>query len=183
MTPRLASAALAVALTLGATACSPGPSEGPAGATASPSPDDVQRELAAARRFAQCARDHGHPAFPDPVIEDDRVTFPAGDGDTPRKRELAALERVPECRAIMSEMGSRGSARGPARVPTAAELRRLRQLARCVRGHGVPAWPDPTAEGIFPVGSSQVGDPKSAAVRRAFESCEQYALPGFGQLS
>jgi hypothetical protein len=170
MTSRLALAALAVALAFGPAACSSGGSAQP---SASPTQNSVQKELATAKRFAECARNHGHPAFPDPVIEDDRVTFPVATqaGGADRKTEIAALENIPECKAIWSQMSSM---RPRHDVPSAAVLQKLRQFAQCIRRHGVPAWPDPKSDGTFPISGTTIGDPKaSPQARTAMNACAQ----------
>jgi hypothetical protein len=182
MTRRLALAALAAAIAFGPAACSSGGSAQP---SASPTQNSVQKNLAAAKRFADCARNHGHPAFPDPVIEHDRVSFPASQaGGANRKAEIAALESVPECKAILAEMNN--SSRPSTPIPGADVVQKLRRFAQCIRQHGVPAWPDPKSDGTFPVSGTTIGDPKtSPQVRTAMAACEQY-VPGtenFGQFS
>jgi hypothetical protein len=172
MTRRLAFVALAAVVALCPAACSSGGQAEPA---ASPSQNSVQRELAVAKRFATCARAHGRPAFPDPVIDGQgRVTYPASSGadGNDRKREIGALESVPECKAILNEMQtltSRSDAPGP------EVIQKLRRFAQCVRQHGVPAFPDPKSDGMFertfPGSGGTMGSP---AVKAAMVACRQY---------
>jgi hypothetical protein len=44
-------------------------------------------------------------------------------------------------------------------------------FAACMRGHGLPSFPDPDAQGIFPAGGMQGIDPQSPIVQRAFAAC------------
>jgi hypothetical protein len=179
MNRRLALAALATALMFAPVACSSG---GSAPTAASPSPNGVQQELAAARRFSQCARAHGHPAFPDPVINDDGIDF----GDSTdnardaRKSEIGALEKIPECKTILTQMRAleppdpKHNGRRNAR-PSAAVIQKLQRFAQCIREHGIPNWPDPKSDGSFPLTGLGVGDPKSSpAIRTALDACSQY---------
>jgi hypothetical protein len=176
MTRRPAIAVLAAALMLAPVACSSG---GSAPTAASPSRNGVQQELAASQRFAQCARAHGHPAFPDPVINnDDGVDFgdATNNAQDARKSEIAALEKIPEFKAILTQMQAlrppdpRRNAR-----PSAAVIQKLQRFAQCVREHGIPSWPDPKSDGSFPISGLGLGDPKSSpTIRAALDACSQY---------
>ena len=181
MTRRLACAALIAALTSCLAACSPGGSAKP---SASPSQNDVQRELAVTKRFVQCARKHGHPTFPDPVVDRNGVTYPySSDAEAVAlKNKVAALERVPECKAILTQMqalrprNARPSGRSTGK-PSTEVMQRLRRFAQCMRQHGVSAWPDPASDGSFPVSRTAVGDPKAnSTARAAGEACRQHLV-------
>ena len=172
MTCRLAFVTLAAALTLCPAACSSGGLAEPA---ASPSQNTAQRQLAVAKRFATCARAHGHPAFPDPVVDGQgSITYPASGGvdGTDRKREIGALESVPECKAILNEMQTLTSRSD---VPSAGVIQKLQSFAQCIRQHGVPAFPDPKPDGTFArtfAGSG--GNAGSPTVKAAMVACKQY---------
>lgn len=181
MNRRLAVAALTAALTSCLAACSPG---GPAKPSASPSQNDVQKQLAVTKRFVKCAREHGHPTFPDPVVDRDGVRYPySNDAEAAAiKNKIASLERVPECKAILTEMqalrprDARPNGR-PTGKPSAEVMRKLRLFAQCMRQHGVPAWPDPGSDGSFPVSRTAVGDPKAnPTARAAGETCRQHLV-------
>ncbi len=49
------------------------------------------------------------------------------------------------------------------------------QFAQCMRAHGVPAFPDPTAQGTFVVPPSVASSPQFAAAQTA---CKSLAPPG-----
>jgi hypothetical protein len=95
--------------------------------------------------LAQCLRRHGHPEIADPTVSSDgRVNFASKSGDirellptlgrTACPREFAALEGPP---------------REP--PPTPAELHRMVLFSRCMRDHGLGDWPDPRADGTYPL--------------------------------
>jgi hypothetical protein len=136
------------ALLVGTAACSK-PSAGtspPTGSTATgskaaassgPSAD----ELAVWRRFSACMRSNGMPSFPDPVRDSGtgKVRIPGVD-KLPRGR----AERA--CESILRKIPSAGVREFPA-----AELAKLREFSTCMRANGLRDWPDPTADGAFPL--------------------------------
>jgi hypothetical protein len=167
-------AALAAAVMLAPAACSSG---GSAPTTASPSVTSLQAELAAGRRFAQCARTHGYPAFPDPVISNDRVSYPSTNDNVDLKQQVQVVARVPACKTLFTQMQSFNHPRPKSTArPNAAVIRQLTQLAECIRQHGVPTFPDPASDGTFPVSRAGLGDPKrNPVITAALDACNQYA--------
>lgn len=83
--------------------------------------------------FARCMRAHGVPGFPDPSPRGGFV-FPAGSGLDPRSPALRAAQA--SCRRFMPGTGMTGR-------PSAQWLAHMLTVARCMRGHGVPDFPDP----------------------------------------
>jgi hypothetical protein len=121
-------------------------------AAASPTPAAVptgsyqEQLLAYGRQLALCARAHGLPNFPDP----NGVEFtPGGIGD-PRfpglgKEDLVtAMDRCPEIIRRIPHPPPPGP-------PSAATLQKMRQYAQCLREHGLNGFPDPRADGTFPI--------------------------------
>jgi hypothetical protein len=167
-------AALAV-LAGGLAACSSGgpaaPSAAPAAATRSAGTNLEQQALAVGRRFGQCGRDHGFPDFPDPVIDRGKLGYPNAPQET-RDQERQVLA-IPECKAILGETPQLPDNR-PA--PSAADLRKLRDFAHCMREHGIPEWPDPKSDGTFPILGTpiQTEAKKSQRFLTATEACRQY---------
>jgi hypothetical protein len=158
--------AVLAALAGGLTACSSG---GNVSSNASPSAQsDAQQRLANGRRFAQCARDHGYPNFPDPEINGDRLEYPATDPNL--KDELDDIAKVPECKALADQIRGRGGSPTP---PSAADLAKLRELATCMRAHGIPEWPDPKADGTFPLtGTPLESEGRSERVMAGMDTCK-----------
>jgi hypothetical protein len=135
----------------GATTPSTATTAGPAtpttaAATSTTAASYEARVLAWGRRFAQCARTHGYPNFPDPRFfsGDDpglgSAEFPGVD-----KRVLAQAQEA--CLAIVRELPPVQ----PTRPPSADMLRQMRRFSQCMRQHGVSAFPDPKANGTFPI--------------------------------
>jgi hypothetical protein len=146
------------------------------GGNASPGPSpsasvNAQQVLEIGRRFAQCARDHGYPGFPDPEFNGDRLEYPATDPGL--KEQLGEIAKIPECKALSDQLpGARRSSPPP---PNAAELAKLREFAKCIRAHGIPDWPDPKADGTFPITGTPLEDEgRSERFMTAVEACKQY---------
>jgi hypothetical protein len=98
------------------------------------------------RQLAQCARTHGLPRFPDPVgvVYDESgvgdARFPGVDkGDF-----VTAMDRCPEITRRIPHPPPPGP-------PSAATLQKMRQYAQCMRQHGASGFPDPRADGTFPI--------------------------------
>lgn len=165
--------ALSAVLAGGPAACSSGGGASPAGSAGAG--DSAQQALAIARRFAQCAREHGYPNFPDPVIEGTKMHY--GDWGPEIQEQTRAAGEVPECKAIQDELRALGDADS---TPSAADLEKLRQFAQCLRDHGLTGWPDPKADGSFPlVGTPLESDAKSERSLAAQRACVQVWDRGF----
>jgi hypothetical protein len=101
-----------------------------------------QRALVVLRQLARCVRAHGIPSFPDPQV--------GGDG-VPRLPDSAP--RVPpstqqQCRTITARIPPDYTSTTPVSTD---DFQKLLQLARCIRQHGIPDWPDPNRLGEFPI--------------------------------
>ena len=106
------------------------------------------------QRVTDCIRRNGQPDWPDPTPgPDGRLGFP---DDAPRT--TARVQSA--CRAEFAALGP-GPTSSPAPLP-AADIGRLVQLARCLRTHGLPGWPDPGSDGRFP--ASAVDQPGAKQV-------------------
>ncbi len=160
-------AVVGVLLLAGLAGCS-----APAGsqaATTTTTPDAV----AIWREVVQCLRDNGMPNLPDPQIDaDGQPHFPGGDpGDPPERAQRACMpiyNRLPA--SIREDGGPEGgeASRPPADIPA------LLRFARCMREHGMPDWPDPKADGTFPVaGTALEREGKSPRFLTAARACKQ----------
>ena len=116
-----------------------GGSNGAAGNTAPP----LQRQATVVlRELARCVRAHGLPAFPDPQVGSDGVArFPDGAPRVPVAAQQA-------CQGIAARIPPGYTTTTPV---SSADFQKLLQLARCIRGHGIPDWPDPNPLGEFPI--------------------------------
>jgi hypothetical protein len=81
----------------------------------------------------------------------------------------------PQFRAAMGACRKLLPGGGP---PSASPAERARwaaamtRFAACMRTHGVPAFPDPSGNGTFPIGALQGLGPMSPLVQRAFNACK-----------
>lgn len=167
---RLAAGVAIATATIALAACSS------AGTTTAPTTTAAQGDaqiLAIGQRYSQCVRDHGISTFPDMVIIAGQLTLPdnaAGDAADAALRANPAARDA--CGPILSELPA-GAQKNAA--PTAQDRANLLSYARCIRQHGVPEWPDPNADGAFPIaGTPLAAQAKSARVLNAEQACRQY---------
>jgi hypothetical protein len=122
--------------------------------------------------FSHCVRSHGVPNFPDPLPNQVSVKFPSAPQLRVSSSQLQAAENA--CRHLLPNGGS-----GPDQAQMQQELSGLRRFSECLRAHGMPNWPDPTAgsEGpsfnLLNYHGIGFGSPQGQAARRA---C-QHLLP------
>jgi hypothetical protein len=159
---------LAGALLLMLTGCSA--SVSPSAPSASQSPSGRQRALTVWLEYARCVRAHGAPDFPAPVLDNQgRGTIPTSSNASHIKAEANRAQSA--CGHILNGLPPLAWQRSS---PAPAELQQLTALARCVRQHGIPDFPDPRPDGTFPLTPAQkrqIGGP-------AFRACSQYSKGG-----
>ncbi len=107
------------------------------------------RVLAWGRQLAQCARAHGQPNFPDPrfVLLGSGDDPGVGTADFPGVDKLAIVRAQEACVAIVRRMPPPQ----PTKPPSAETMRQMRRFSQCMRQHGLASWPDPRANGTFPI--------------------------------
>jgi hypothetical protein len=144
---------------------------------ASPTGMSDAQVLAIGRQYAQCVRTHGIPNFPDPVVTGGHLEMPAGGADTSKRALSANQAAQTACRPILNQLPA--SAQRSPRPVTAQDMQNLLKFAQCVRAHGVPRWPDPDANGEFPLETAGLGaEGKSPRVQQAMQACRQYWSKG-----
>jgi hypothetical protein len=114
-------------------------------------------------KFSQCVRDQGFPWYPDPQSDGGLVVHsPDGvDQDKLEKAETA-------CKKYQPGQGQQGP------VP-AEDLKKIRQMAQCMRDHGFAKYPDPDANGSITVDSKVLGvEPNDPAFQKAMRECQKY---------
>jgi hypothetical protein len=154
-----------------AAGCSSGGADSHAGASPSSSGANQQRAMELGSRFVQCARQHGLPNFPDPVWRNGEVHFGNDHLDKTKIRQLPE-----DCQSILDQLPATGQRHQPY---TAEEVRRLAQFAQCLRQHGIPEWPDPDADGKFPLSGTPLqseleSEGESQRMSQAQDACSQY---------
>jgi hypothetical protein len=131
--------------------------------TAVPSASPSVDVRAAWIAVANCMRANGSADFPDPVQNDE------GDWNVP---EIPNPPPVPPACADLVRKAKQATRDRTA--PTAEEMAKLRNHAKCMREHGVPNHPDPDEDGNFGVPEQMGHDP---AFPPAYEACKQYLPP------
>jgi hypothetical protein len=120
----------------------------------------------AALAFARCMRSHGVPNFPDPNPEGDFPPFHAG---VSKQTSAAANDN---CKHLLSSGGSTGTPQ-----QRQQKFAFALKVAQCLRRHGFPNFPDPTASGQgLPPGI----DTNSPQFQAAEANCEKQARKAVG---
>ena len=79
-----------------------------------------------------------------------------------------------------------GVRRQPGRSkPDPGRVEQLRQLAKCMREHGVTNYPDPAADGSMQIGGQSGLNPEDPTFKAAEQACAQYrpAAPSGGTMT
>ena len=110
-------------------------------------------------KFSRCMRSHGVPNFPDP--KNGGGLSLAGTGVNRNSPAFKSASQA--CQSLMpGGVGPSGQKSDLSRAQGLA-------LAKCMRTHGVPNFPDPTASGAIPPGSV---NPNTPAVNAALQACQ-----------
>jgi hypothetical protein len=129
-----------------------------------------QNPVQAAFRYSACMRNHGVTNFPDPQVTNN-------DGEQAIRIQAVGPKGSPRfnaaqkaCQGILPPSGN-----GPQESAQQRHTRRADALsfARCMRSHGVTAFPDPTAQGDLSVAMVQAQgiNVHSPAVLRVVRAC------------
>ncbi len=140
-----------------ATACGPGPAGGPSSAAGTTA---YQKAVA----FAQCMRSHGAPSWPDPNSQGGFTVTPATN-----HKFAAPASAQKACRHLLPNGGKK-----VAPAETQQEISKTLKFTACMRSHGVPAFPDPSAGGGFSLAGTDInaGSPQFQAAQKA---CQKIA--------
>jgi hypothetical protein len=157
---RVGALAAAAGLALLAAACGGGGSSAAAGTTA------YQKAVA----YAQCMRSHGAPNWPDPNSKGMFIQSPANRADF---QAPASADKA--CRHLLPNGGQMTAAQQQ------QALKQALKFSACMRAHGLPNFPDPTAaHGGVVVNLHGSGlSPDSPQFRAAQQACRKL-LPGGG---
>ena len=149
-------------------------------AGASPSPSgmtDAQLQVLV-NNLVQCVRQHGAPGMPDLpvrnghiVVPDENTVDPVTLQNVPAARDAC---KTVEDRIPASVLDKDGSTQAQGGGPTAADVPKEREFAKCMRENGEPDWPDPGPDGRFPGNDIIRAQQKSPQVVNAIHACQQY---------
>jgi len=126
-------------------------------------------------KFAQCMRQNGIENFPDPDPgSEDQVRITLPEGADPAKVQTAQKK----CQQYLPNGGA-------ADKPDPGRVEQLRQLAKCMREHGVTNYPDPAADGSMQIGGQSGLNPEDPTFKAAEQACAQYrpAAPSGGTMT
>ena len=129
--------------------------------------------LADALAYSQCMRSHGVPNFPDPVLTPSGGYGYRTIGIDPRSATFQAA--LQSCKALPSPWESTGRQLSP------AQQQAWLTWAECIRGHGVPNFPDPVFPGGGAVQVPGAGASTSPQLQSAMDSCKSQ-MPSTGGL-
>ena len=150
---------LIVLLLAGLAGCSPSDDSGAATTTTS----GQQAAAAVLREFVRCARANGMPNLPDLRLDSNgQVVLPEGTPAPPKSVERA-------CKSIWERLPA--TANGQQGRPP-ANMQALLGYARCMREHSIADFPDPQADGRFPLPQSLRAG-KTPQFVRAMQACRQ----------
>jgi hypothetical protein len=126
--------------------------------------------------FSACMRRNGVPKFPDPEVVGSgmRLSFGSENGIDPNAPQFKRAQRA--CRNLLPN-GGKSTARERSK-----RLQQALDYAACMRGHGVPNYPDPKAasDGGIDLGEFGPGagvDPNSPQFKAAYQACKKQ-VPG-----
>jgi hypothetical protein len=124
------------------------------GGTSSGSTTPVASQASGPLAFSRCMRANGVPNFPDPSAGA-TAEFTLPPGTSPEAPAFQAARA--KCRNLLPGGGPPGP--GSTTHPSAETLSKLVRIARCMRQHGVPQFPDPqTTVPSKPAGIAEITD-------------------------
>ena len=152
--------------------------------TASPSAMSDAEVLSIGKQIAQCIRDNGVPDFPDPLVDKGKLRLPEEASQAMEQRySQQVLEQAEQaCETLMNRLPE-GAVKSDEQVegerdprePGPGDVEALKKFAQCLRDNGIPEWPDPLADGSFPLKGSPLADEgKSERFGRAVGACERH---------
>jgi hypothetical protein len=135
-----------------------------------PSPAQSETPAQIWHELVACARAHGDPTLPDPVIDSQgRAKFPPG-------TQMPSADTQRACQSIYNRLPA--AARTDAPVDIQMEIK----FAQCMRQQGLTDWPDPNANGDFPLPPDLRPNSKSGPVwdriKAAWDACKAFNPSG-----
>ena len=175
----MAAVASVAALALALAACGPGSSSsGPSGTGGSV----YERLVSAYVAYAGCARSHGMPNLPDPQVDDQgNDRYPSLDRQGHWSWPASVLQGCAKVWQRVHAVRDRfDSQQGYGRSASITSRTQAVALARCIRAHGFPSFPDPSSDGSTSVGAVPPGFAKpnlSPQARAALSACTRPKSP------
>jgi len=171
MNKKTSAVLLTALLAIGPAGCTAGGRSASADPSASAATDRHQL-LALGQQWVQCLRSHGLTRMPDAQLSaDGYLEFVAQPGYD-WKNELRQHKTViSACQSI--EDSYPPNAFRPKQQYSADDLRKLAEYAKCVRAHGIPAFPDPNPAGEFDLSGTPLANGIPVRLRdQADQACK-----------
>ena len=111
--------------------------------------------------YAQCIRENGYPAFPDP----------APDGGFQFRIERGSADKFQAAQQACKDKMPSGFMQGT-HAPTPEQMEAQLAFAGCMRDRGVSNFPDPSPQGGFDVNTPNI-DLRAPQVQSAMEACRK----------
>ena len=155
------------------------------GAAPSPTPMSDAEVLAIGRQIAQCIRDQGIVELPDPIVDENHHLQLPGDAQAQLEGRYpkSTLDQAQQaCQSLFDQLpdsavgdGGQQGANPDEKYPGPEDIDALRAFAACARENGIPEWPDPRADGTFPVrGTPLASEGKSVRMIAVFQTCAKF---------
>lgn len=146
------------------------------GGAAAPNPSASaagrQQLLALGQEWVECLRGHGLTRMPDAQLTQDGYLSFAADRSYNWKEDLSKQKSIIDaCQSIEDRYPP--DAFRPKQQFSADDLRKLAEYAKCVRAHGIPAFPDPNQAGEFDLSGTPLAGGIPAQLRdQADQACK-----------
>jgi hypothetical protein len=132
----------------------------------SPGNSGQNRALARALAYSKCMRAHGVSKFPDPTSNGNGITMKMNRNEVdPNSPQFKAAQQA--CHKLQP---------GPASL-TPAQQAQLKKddlaMARCMRAHGFPNFPDPNGQGVIVLTPSDGVNQNSSQFQSALKGCQK----------
>jgi hypothetical protein len=161
---------MTVLLAAGLAGCDAGGASG-SGTPSASATVSRQQLLALGQEWVQCLRGKGLTRMPDAQLTEDGYLSFASPGSYNWKEDLGKHQNIIDaCKSIEGKYPP--NAFRPKDKMNAADLRKLADYAKCMRAHGLPAWPDPDTDGSFNLDGTSLanGIPKTV-MSKATQAC------------
>lgn len=140
--------------------------------------------LGIGKQLVQCLRDNGLTEMPDPYVEDHRLRLP--EAEQKKIEEKYSQQQFDEakraCRALADKLPEGALVTGGEddRKPAGpGDVEALKKYAQCMRDNGIAEWPDPKADGTFPLrGTALQAEGPSERIENARKACQQFWAGG-----
>jgi hypothetical protein len=166
--PRIA-AALLIGTAALLTACSSG-SPSPS-ASASSTANNAIKGYTQALAFSKCMRSNGVADFPDPTVHGNQVAFSFSGSGSGNRTAMQTAQKA--CEHLLPNGGAPSGGQQGQSVATALKI------SQCMRTHGYPNFPDPSANGSLDLAGTGINT-KTSAFQSAIQTCSNQAGGGQG---